>query len=149
MTATDEITIDAYAVALHETINYYIKPEHRPHVRAIRGVYLFDRNSRTHCCELTPSYYLIHLYDQVIPADDTSEEQRQQLYDAYENQGGEDCYVHCSRIERLIKANDKANVCHLGKPVYRTGEPIPADELADRDAIMEDLRESYCGNPPL
>ena len=145
----DTIPIDAYCVALDETSHYFIDKADAPFIKAIRGVYLFDRNCRTFCCEMTPSYYLIHLYDQVECQPGTSEDRAQQIYDAYENHGGEDCYVHCHTIEGIIKAGDSPRACHLGTPAYRTKSgPIPYDEM-NRDEQMESLRESYVGNPPL
>ncbi len=151
MTTTAEpetIPIDAWCVALVETDHYYIKPEDAPHILEIRAVYLFDRNLHVHCCEFTPSYHLIHLYDQVITADGTPDELRERLDSDYAYCGGEDRYVHCRSINRLIANGDGPAACHLGKPVCRSGKPIPPDEM-DYDEIMEDLRETYCGNPPL
>jgi hypothetical protein len=149
MTATEtEVPIDAYAVALNETDNYFIDEQDQRYVREIRGVYLFDRNRQTHCCEFTPSYFLIHLYDQVIPADDTPDEIVDRLDSAYGHCGGEDKYVHVWQIENIIMANKPFAVAHLGKPVYRNGEPIRSGEL-EYDEIMEDLREAYCGDCPL
>ena len=66
-TATSRtLPIDAYVIAFSEIDHYFIKDEDRPHIQDIRGVYLFNHNERTFCCEFTPSYWLIHLYDEVI-----------------------------------------------------------------------------------
>lgn len=145
----DTIPIDAYCVALVETENYFIDDEDKPHIREIRGVYLFDRNCRTFCCEMTPSHYLIYLYDQVVFNDGVPEETASALVEKYEYLGGEDRYVHCHSVEALIKPEDGPNCCHLGTPFYRTGRgPVPYDEMS-RDEQMDSLRETYSTNPPL
>lgn len=149
MTATiEENMIDAYALALNETRYYAIEREHQPYIRKIRGVYLFDRSRQTRCCEITPSYYLMHLYDSVIYTDETPEDLIDTLDQLYGHCGGDDQYVHCHEIERIISADKPFTVAHLGKAVYRNGEPIPPEEF-NYDESMKDLRESYCGNCPL
>jgi hypothetical protein len=140
MTATaQEIAIDAYVIALDETEFYSLKPAHRPHVKAIRGVYLFDRNTHTHCCELTPSYYLIHVYDEVIPADDTPDELRELLDSEYAYCGGEDKYVHTHAIDRILSEARPFTVHHYGDP------GVSFDDV-ERDEQMDALREHFQGN---
>ena len=145
---TEATPIDAYAVALNETHNWIIHKADAPFIKAIRGMYIFDRNERVHCCEFTPSYYLIHLYDQVECQPGTSEDRAQRIYDAYENLGGEPKYVHCHEIEALIANGDSPTACHLGTPQYRTGRPIPFGEMS-HDEQMESMREGFWVNPPL
>jgi hypothetical protein len=138
--------IDAYAVALDETTNYEIDETDRPYIECIVGVYLFDRNQRTRCCELTPSYWLIHLYDQVrlTPAGQALDEyQLDEIYQKYEYCGGEDIYVHCHSVERIIaKANENPFT------VYHYGDPEVDEDDVDYDDQMEGVREYLCGNCP-
>jgi hypothetical protein len=142
---TEERTpIDAYVVALDETANYEIDKADRPFIREIRGVYLFDRNQRTHCCELTPSYLLIHLYDEVIPSeagyalDDRAVER---LYERYECEGGDDRYVHCHTVEGIIAKADRFGVHHYG-------DTEVDQQDVDHDEQMEALREHFNCNHP-
>lgn len=136
--------IDAYAVALDETANYAIEEADQPYIEKIVGVYLLDRNQRTHCCELTPSYWLIWLYDQVVlteagqKLDDLAVDA---LYQKYEYCGGEDIYVHCHSIDALIERNEKWTVYHYGDP------EVDEDDV-DYDDQMEGIREHLCGNCP-
>ena len=74
-TTTERKPIDAYAVALDETTLRPARGRRQPRQK-ITGVYVFDRSQRTHLCELTPSYYLIYLYSQIIPTDDTDDDTR-------------------------------------------------------------------------
>lgn len=131
--------IDAWAIALDETDNYAIDEADAPLIRQIRGVYLFDRNRRTHLCEITPSYWLIRLYDQVITHDDMDEYQREGLEYAYYSSS--DIYVHCSTIDRLIEQNDRDVVDHYGHA------GVSFDDV-DYDEQMESVREYLCGNCP-
>src|SRR6266542_4446031 len=62
----NHVTIDARVIALNRTHNYLIDEKHQPSIARIEEVYLYDKHQHTHCCELTPSYYLIHLYSRVI-----------------------------------------------------------------------------------
>lgn len=144
MTATsnEEIAIDANCIALNETGNYVIDEQDRPYIREIRGVYLFDRNSRTYCCEMTPSHYLIHLYDQVIPADDTPDDVLERLDETYACHGGENCYVHVHQIETILKAARPWTVHHYGDPGVSFAD-------VERDEQMEALREHFNADCPL
>jgi hypothetical protein len=134
--------IDAHVVALDVTEYFSIADEHAPFIERIRSVYLFDRNERTHCCELTPSHYLIHLYDQVIltdAGDELDDYAKDDIYQTYEYCGSEDIYVHCHVLDRIIAKADRGNHYHDG---------IVNAPYADttHDEQMEALREHFCGN---
>ena len=150
-TETDRHPIDAYAVQFDETTDYNIEPEDRPYVRRILGAYLFDRNQRTHCCELTPSYYLIYLFTQVELTDAglaLDDDARGVLYDRYEMEPSDDRYVHCGEINRYLETAGRANVFNYGD----VAQHDLADEIADADerhnVEMESIREDLCGNYP-
>jgi len=142
---SDRLPIDAYAIALDETSFCIIDEADAPLIDKIVSVYLFDRNQRTHCCELTPSYWLIHLYDQVrTRADaDLSDDRAQELYNKYESFPGADIYVHCHEIDHLIDAKDPEPFT-----VYHYGETEVDFDDCDYDEQMESLHEHLCGNCP-
>ena len=135
--------IDAYVVAFSEKHHYQIKDEDQPHIQDIRGIYLLNRNERTFCCELTPSYWLIHLYDEVILTEDAEETlddyQRDRLYQEYEYCGGDDIYVHCHTIDALLAAKKPFTVHHHGRTGVRYSQ-------ANYDEQIEWLAEHFCGN---
>lgn len=139
---TEATPIDAYLVSFDETWGWIIDKADAPFIKAIRSIYLFDRNERVHCCEMTPSHYTIHLYHQVICQPGTTEERAQRLYDKYETLPGDNFYVHCHEIERFVSKGDGPHVCHLG------GTEVSFDDV-NHDDQMEALREHYCANPPL
>jgi hypothetical protein len=92
-------------VALDETRHYEIDEADRPHIESIMGVYLFDARQAHHLCEITPSYWLVHLYDQVRLTADALEhlpqDEQDRIYEQYEYEGGDDLYVHCHEIDHL------------------------------------------------
>ena len=137
--------IDARLVALDRTRDFMIDDADRPHIKQIRSVYLYDKNERTHCCELTPSYWLEHLYDEVVltPEADAalSENEREALYCKYEyipdDDGG--CYIHCHVIDGIES--------RAGKFEYHVyGETGVSYDDCDHDEQMEALWEHFCGN---
>ncbi len=134
--------IDAYVVALDETWGWILDKADAPFIKAIRTVYLFDRNERVHCCEMTPSYYEIHLYHQVECQPGTSEDRAQAIYDKYENLPGDDFYVHCCDLEKIIKADEPFTVHHYGATT------VSYDDVS-RDDQLDALREHFCANNPL
>lgn len=139
MPDTEKLPIDAYVVAFDETGNYRIAEKHRPFIQSIRGVYLFNRNEETYCCELTPSYFLIHLYDEVIFEGEVSEELRDEISQKYEHCGGDDIYVHCRTIDSLMPGHRPGWIHHYGNT------EVSYDD-SDYNEQMEGLREHFCGN---
>lgn len=138
--------IDAYAIALDETGHYEIDAADRPYIERIVGVYVFDRSERTHLCELTPSYYLIHLYDEVrltpLGMDCEDERRLDEIYQKYEYCESQDIYVHCHSVERLLAQAEERPFT-----VYHYGEPENEDD-AEHDEVMEALREELNCNHP-
>jgi hypothetical protein len=64
--------------------------------------YLFDANAVTHCCEITPSYYLMPVYEGFDNEDQLSDAQIDDLQ--YQGNLSEfDIYVHCSQVDPIAK----------------------------------------------
>lgn len=141
MTTEETLPIDAHIIAIDETEYYNIAPEHRQHISQIRGVYLFDTNQVTHCCELTPSYYLIHLYNEVIftDGDDLDDGTRDEIEQNYAHEGSDDIYVHCHTVDGMIETAKRFTHHHYG----HTG--VSLDD-SDYDEQIEGLREHFCCN---
>lgn len=139
--------IDAYCLAFDETQGYAIAEADRPLIAQIQSVYLLDRNQRTHLCEITPSYYLTHLYDTVVAVDGVGDEERDRLDSEYAHEASDDKYVHCHEIDWIIEARDRGVVYHYGDPEVPDDEDKTDEE--NHDAQMEALREHFCGNCPL
>ena len=133
------LPINAHVIALDETNHSNISPSDKPHIAKIMGVYLYDENEITYCCELTASYYLIHLYDVVVLTGELDEEKEAALYEKYENQGGDNIYVYCCEIDALVKMKGPGGHYHYGT----TGVGYDA---SDHEEQMEGLREHFCAN---
>lgn len=139
--------IDARVIAMDETEWYVLKPEHAKYVSKVYGVYLYDKNSHTHICSMTPSYWLIHLYNIVVlsaEGERLGQDARDAVKEAYEYEQTEDDYFDCGRIDALEKAleGDRSRY-----HVY--GPPKVAFSDLSREQHMEAIREDLCGNPPL
>lgn len=132
-------------VALDETHHYEIQDDDKPHIAAILGVYVFDARSVTFCCELTPSFWLVHLYDQVRltpEAEDVlTDDQRDDIYQRYEQEGGEDCYVHCYDIESIAERFPNRGAFRF----IRLPDEVLEEDITP-DEVIESLREELCAN---
>lgn len=140
---TRDTPIDARLVVLNTTHHYSIDAADRPLIAEIRSVYLYDKNEMTHLAELSASYYLIHLYDEVVltPEADAAigESAREAMYAKYETPCGDDpnIYVHCRQIDAIEQA---------AKGYKTHGETGVSFDDTTRDEQLEALREHYCAN---
>lgn len=151
MSTSRPIAIDARVVALNATANYMIDQDDQPFIERIDDVFLYDRNERTHCCEWTPSYYLIHLYTSIVfRIDDRLDEATEErLKQRYADLPTDNCYVHCHQID-AIEAKAKPFQYHThGDPGFAKSHAEFGNEEAWHDAVMEALREHFCANCPI
>ncbi len=137
------LPIDARVVAITETHHYDLPPEHARYIENIRGVYLYNANRRTYCCEMTPSFWLIFLCHSILLSKEgkaIDDEVCEKLYEEYEiDNPGNNQYVHCAVIEQLTKTT--SNYLEYGA----TGESY---EDSDYNEQIEGLVEHFQGNTP-
>jgi hypothetical protein len=90
-------------VDVNETYNYNIHKEDSIFIKEVHTVYAYNPLEYTYCCELTPSHRLIYLYDYIIyrGESEATEDVRNDLDEKYCMQGGEDIYMHVSRVKNL------------------------------------------------
>ena len=98
--------IHVSAVALDETRYYNLAEADKRLIKAIKSVYIYDRDERTFCCEITPSYWLEYLYTFVECTDDADDDTRDRLDETYCHEPTDGCYMHCSAVERMTEAKD-------------------------------------------
>lgn len=76
-----------------------------PHdIGRIFTVYMYNPDEQTHCCEITPSYYLIPVDCYAERTHLLSDEpEKERVYDILENSmnGFEGIYRHCSSIDQI------------------------------------------------
>jgi hypothetical protein len=146
--------IDARVIALDRSQNYFIDERHKPFIARIEEVYLYDKNERTHCCEFTPSYYLIHLYTRVIltpPGEQLNALEQDEIFQAYEHEETDNCYIHCHEIDALeakTQPNDFTYYAH-GDPKFAGAEDDFESKEAYHDAVIDALREHFQANCPI
>jgi hypothetical protein len=76
------------------------------------GVYIFDANEYTYCCEITPSHWLSFIETQPEGEYIDDEEKREALYDEImeaEMWNDNDCYMHVSGVKE-----GRANIIEIG-----------------------------------
>lgn len=88
--------VDMHVIALDET--KYWREDIAKACGVIKRVYMFDRNEQTHCCELTPSYFLYPLYS--FASNEISDEMDDKLRSG-DNSSLEGMYVHVSNIDKM------------------------------------------------
>ena len=100
------------------------------------GIFVFDDEVLTNCCEFTPSYDLMWVGHVTIPSDELdahletlSDEDRDSFYE-FENEGEDGCYVHCGDVD-----NNPTTIA------YRERDP---EETSEDD--LESLRDCLSGN---
>lgn len=130
-------------------------------VGQIWSVYIIDPNIATHCCEITPSFWLEYLdsfyersfYDKNGDMSREMERKRDQLEDDIRTgqfQADCSCYVHCSSIMPLFMEPNKCRNFYMQK--WRDGIPafgwVSEFEGDNDEERMENAREHWQGNPP-
>lgn len=103
-----------------------------PDTRII-STFVFDHNSVTHCCELTPSYELHLAGTEYKTSRELSDTEREEIDDKImmaEMDGSDVEYHHCSSIDGK----------KLSKPFYQFVN-------CDDDITIDDVIEYYKGNP--
>lgn len=134
------LPVDAFVVGFDETYAWNLAPEDKPWIKEIRGVYLFDRNEVTHCCEVTPSYFMRFCYHAFVLVDAATDEVSERIHEEYGTEPQDDCYMHCSEVDRFVSEH----------PEWVRHPPAePQESLSESGEAFDDLWEWCCCNPPL
>lgn len=110
-------------------------------------VYAYRPGSVTHCCELTPSYELVHLGEVAEPHEDLGEADREALHEDVLIGGAQSeaiQYMHCSVVDAipLVQLADRGAVVEARR--VDAGE---FGEENDEDKGEDAVREWWNGNP--
>lgn len=92
------------AVKINETTYWNEKFLTEFGITEMLGVYVFNPNEATHCCELTPSYELYFVHTQVDWSKELNEEKKEEMEDQIlesDRQTEPVTYMHCSGINRM------------------------------------------------
>jgi len=110
--------------------------------KKIYGIYLYNENVVTHCCEITPSYEMHFLgsVTEEAPDDDTEREDFLDEIDVADLNTDLISYFHCSTVNAL------ADDCNIAYSDYKPTKDEYEDELAYRE-LIDDLKSEYRGNP--
>jgi hypothetical protein len=89
-------TVKPVIVAIDET--HYLSDETRVKTGKYWTLYVLNSAEATHCCEITPSYWLV-AYDFATEKQIDDELRSDLQGELYESA----CYVHCSSIDKMMK----------------------------------------------
>lgn len=123
--------IKVNAISLNETACYNIRDEDKTYIKEIRGVYCYNPESCTYCCEMTPSYELRYLHSYIVFTDELekvklSDDLRDLLDQRYCHEPSDDTYMHCSAVRGL-----------------KNPPPKECGEFDDMDAACEHLQGNW------
>lgn len=93
--------INVNVISCNETKYYTFQEGDKSYIKEIHSVYAYNPASRTHLCELTPSYHLRYLYTYIVYEGDPSEDKRAELDERYCTEGNEDTYMHCTSVAKM------------------------------------------------
>jgi len=148
---------DIWIVAFPEKSEWFF-PEDEAwvgHIKEIYGVYLFDRNERTHLCSFSASYWLHHLYNcpVFVGGEDDTPDDIKDTANQYLMHTEEPRYYDTNSIDAIIDKHlldtDPKVVLHVGNP-GADFTMLDGDTDGERyDNMMDALVEHYSSNWPL
>lgn len=96
--------INAKVIALDETEHWFLDGfgDDAQYVERVEGVYWFDKNTHTHCCEFTPSYWLYPVEHRAVLRDDTPDEAADRIDHFVKEPQQEGMYAHVPTIDRIV-----------------------------------------------
>ena len=92
------------AVKVNETQHWNEEFRKKFGITKIFGVYVFNPNEATNCCELTPSYELNFVHSDAECDDELSDEMREEMFDKImegDIHTEPVTYMHCRDIDRM------------------------------------------------
>lgn len=91
--------VSRYQVVVFDESDYWAESVREKAGGTIYASYLFDSNAHVYCCELTPSYELLHLFSNPLE-DDEDGSVAEIIRDACAG-SPQDGYYHCSVVDQL------------------------------------------------
>ena len=139
-------------IGIDETAHWRIPSELKPYVARIYGVYSFDRNEHTHCCEFTPSYWLECVDYDWLPTpgfgllgdgkqDEISDRMRELLLEAPTAESSH--YRHVKWVEDRIRHGAHCGFHEAGD----LADKLDEDDLCRMSAVFDALSEYWHCNP--
>ena len=131
-TKTKALRPDWCFIGLDQTADWHLPAVLMQHVEKILTVCAFDRSSQTHCCEVTPSYWLECVCFSVVYKDGVPDRKR----DDVENEimavpaSESSCYMHARVVDRMMST---AAFSHVAGDIA----PDEDEDERQRDAVFE------------
>lgn len=153
MSDTPKIIPDFHIIVLHENMEHWNLPKMfkgkplKANVKGIDGVFTYNSNEVTYCCEMTPSYWLEFLEYRFIFKDDDAAPDDTDTFFHDVTRDDQSKYVHCHVIDDIVEKlkQEPFRYDHIGDPF---GD-VPEDEIEDGYTRMDAIHELWNTNPPL
>jgi hypothetical protein len=114
-------------------------------VKAVWGVFVYNERRHTNCCELTPSYELIFVHDQVEFDGEVSEAHRDRVENEVMGVESESAsYMHVHRIDRIPLCRKRQGNRQERFLLYSAADC--REWKMDHDEAIERAREYCQGN---
>ena len=109
-----------YSVTIDESAYWSEEIKKRVRDGKIYGRYIYTPDSRTHCCELTPSYELWFVGSVFEPLENATENEREALYDEIREadalcDNNDVRYFHCHDIDKMEKVKKHSVSLKVGR----------------------------------
>ena len=132
---------DVYVIVMNETCYWNLPEALMQHVERIEGVYVFNRNEHTYCCEMTPSYWLEFVENRAIYKEGTPS----RLIDEIDNQvlSASDEHGHYYHVYEIDTAIDSGRL-----PAFRYGNPFPGKRFPGAE-VLSAVAEGHRANPAI
>lgn len=121
-------------IALDETEYWYFSRDDFTLPDRVYGVYIYDPEKHVHCCELTPSYELLWVYNTYICFDQRNDEEREAIVDSIVlgAQSEPVTYMHTYDVDALREKRP----LHCGTLVHHNGVAV---EYESEEEALEDV----------
>lgn len=148
MTAAEHtLRPDFHLIVIPHDLDHWELPD-RSQIERIETVWLFDKNSHTHCCELTPSYELWPVATRIIPKFECADDEtlRERLGNlAADNSDDEVAYYHVRTVDRWLAGGKATKALGDFNGIWGVEAYEDVSYSEQRDNVLE-----YCrGNEQL
>ena len=111
-----------------------------PYVEKVVACYAFNRSLHTHCCEITPSYWLEFIAHEARVKDGTPNAIRDRICELVMSEPGDGQYMHVATVNRMAERAPKF--------FHRFTDELDEDDRpADPGELPDAVHEYWNRNP--
>jgi hypothetical protein len=122
-------------LGINDTKDWIFPPKLAHLVDKVLAVYFYDRNVCTHCCEITPSYWMTCVDFSVYFKPEATEKQREEIFDLINNVPKAECSRYAHVASTVTYALEHPELHHV------------VGDLSEEEDQEEELHEIWHRNP--